>query len=182
MRKKIAIIIVALVAVIVAVGVYFAIRAALQSSRGSGVQEPGGILPPVATGTLPNQATTATSSFPAGNTFQIGTGQGVITVNNFYKTDAYITEDQQTVVLVENDNYTIVYNRDDSGFIIAFLSMQNSSLQALRAAAEADFLSQLGVSESDACKLNVDESVTDKTSADYGSAMGLSFCENPSAQ
>jgi hypothetical protein len=182
MRKKITIIIIALVVVIAGVGIYLVIRAALQGSQGGGAQEPGGVLPPVATGTLPNQASTATSSFPAGDAFQIGTGQGVVTVNNFYKTDAYITEDQQTVVLVENDNYTIVYNRDDSGFIIVFLFMRSSSLQALRTAAEADFLNQLGVSESDACKLNVDEKVTDKTSADYGSAMGLSFCENPSGQ
>ena len=181
MKNKFIILAITLVVVFVGIGIYFVLRNAWQNNNQGVTQGTGGNLPPVATGTLPNQASTATSSFPTGSMFQIGTGQGVVTVKNFYNTDAYITEDQQTVVLVENNNYSIVYNRGDSGFIIDFVSVPDS-LQTERTAAEADFLAQLGVSQADACKLNVDEHVTDKTSPDYGSAMGLSFCNSAPTQ
>ena len=177
MRNKFIILVIALVVVVAAVGIYLAVRNALQNSG----QGTGGNLPPVVTSTLPDQASTSTTSHPTGSTFQIGTGQGVVTVKNFYDTDAYITADQQTVVLVQNDNYNIVYNRGDSGFIIVFLTV-SGSLQDEQAAAEADFLAQLGVSNADACKLNVDEHVIDKTSVDYGDAMGLSFCTGSPGQ
>jgi len=105
--------------------------------------------------------------------FIIHTKQGDVAVLDFRKHAAYVTGDQQEVVLAENDNYTIVYNRDDSGFIIGLLS---GSLPETRAAAEAAFLSQLGVSENDACRLTVDERVLDKSSPYNGELIGLSFC------
>src|ERR1700722_10963555 len=102
MRNKFIILVIALILVVAAVGIYIAVRNALQSG-GQGAQGTGGNLPSVVTSTLPNQASTSTTSFPSGSTFQIGTDQGTVTVKNFYDTDAYITEDEQTVVLVEND-------------------------------------------------------------------------------
>jgi hypothetical protein len=181
MRNKFIILVIALIVVVVGVGIYLAVRNALQNGGSGGTQGTGGNLSPVVTSTLPDQASTSTTSYPTGSTFQIGTGQGVVMVKNFYNTDAYITADQQTVVLVQNDDYNIVYNRGDSGFIIVFRTV-SGSLQKEQAAAEADFLAQLGVSNADACKLNVDEHVIDKTSADYGDAMGLSFCTGSPAQ
>jgi hypothetical protein len=168
MGKKILIVVVVVIVLVLAGAVYFI----LTSGSSRGVQGTVGALPPIATGTT---NLISTSSFPSGDTFQIGTSQGVVTVKNIYKSNDYITQDQQTVVLVENDTYTTVYNRDDSGFIIALLSVPGS-LQTARDAAEANFLSQLGISESDACKLAVDERVLDKSSPYDGELMGLSFC------
>jgi len=160
-----------IVAAILGVGIFFALRGAISGSNQAGGGT--GTLPPVATGTSP--IANGTSSFPTGTTFQIGTDQGGVTVNNFYTTMDYITKDNETVVLAENDTFTIDYDRNDSGFIIALISVPGS-LQDARTAAETVFLQQLGVSQSDACKLNVDERVIDKTSPYDGQLMGLSFC------
>jgi len=165
MARKTIITIAIIAIILLTIVIYFVLReTSPTTSPGGGSQGTSGSLPLVATGT---------ASFPSGTTFNIGTSQGSVTVNNFYKTNAYITQDQQTVVLVENTNYTIVYNRDDSGFVIGLLS---GSLQETRDAAETAFLSQLGISKSEACKLTVDERVLDKASPYDGQLMGLSFC------
>lgn len=178
MKKKIIIVAVAVVVILAAWIVY----AVWNSYRSGGTVTPSGGAFPVATTTIPAEssssvaAPTSTSVVPPGTSFQIGTSQGTVTVHNFYKTAAYITQDQQTVALVENDTYLIDYNRDDSGFIIDFLSLSGSSLQTVRAQAEAAFLNQLGISQSDACKLTVNERVLDQNSPYDGQLMGLSFC------
>jgi hypothetical protein len=170
MRKNIIIASIIIIVIVLGVAAYFVLRGA-SSPNGTpvGNQGTGGNLPPVST---------SSASFPSGTTFQIGTSQGSVTVNNFYKTEDYITQDQETVVLVENDNYTIVYNRDDSGFIIAILV----DAPGVRSAAESAFLSQLGISQSDACKLTVNERILDTSSPDDGELMGLSFCGNGAFQ
>jgi hypothetical protein len=174
MKKRNIILIALIIVVVIVVGVvYFVLRGASPSITSTNTT---GNLPPVAT---PSSTVldNGTSSFPTGSTFQIGTPQGVITVNNFYKTMAYITTDNENVVLAETDDYNVDYVRAGSSFIIA-LTAVTSSLQDVRNAAEAAFMGQLGVSESDACKLNVDEGVTDKTSQYYGDSLGLSFCSS----
>ena len=175
MKRNIIIISAIIIVLILAIIAYFVFFASSPSSNQNNGSQGSG-----STGGLPSVGT-STASFPSGSTFDIGTSQGTVTVNNFYKTDAYITQDQQTVVLSENDNYTIVYNRDDSGFIIALLSV-SGSLQGARNTAETAFLSQLGITESDACKLNVNERVLDQSSPDDGELMGLSFCSNGAFQ
>lgn len=181
MKKKL-IILLAVILVAIAIVTYFVFRNVSQT--GNQGLEAGGTLPPIATGTG-SSVSVSSSSFPSGNTFQIGTNQGAVTIKNFYNSPDYITQDNETVVLTENNTYTIIYNRDDSGFIIGLLSVTGSdSLQATRAAAEADFLNKLGVSQGDACKLTVDERILDKNSPDDGNLIGLSFCpgSTPSAQ
>lgn len=179
MKKSLIVSLVIVIVAIVAVIVYFVVRGA---SSGSGAASSGtGTLPPAATGTTSPAPGNGTSSFPTGATFQIGTSQGSVTVNNFYNTMDYITEDDETVVLVENDDYSISYYRPDSGFIIVFTSIPGS-FQAEQAVAESDFLSQLGISQSDACKLSVNERVIDTTSPYDGQLMGLSFCPPISPQ
>lgn len=172
MRKKIFIVIAIMVLAALAAVLY-----AFWRTRGNSTATQGGTgtLPPVVTGTPATNSSTL-GAFPSGPTFQIQTSQGAVTVNNFYQTKDYITQDQETVVLTESDTSTIVYDRGDSGFIIAILALDGSSLQAARTAVETDFLNQLGISQSDACKLNVNERVLDKTSPYDGVLMGLSFC------
>ncbi len=168
MNRKIIIIFIVAAILILALIAYFALRGTPMNS-GTGT---GGNLPPIATGTTSFNGS-STASIPSGSTFEIGTSKGTVTVNNFYKTMDYITHDQQTVVLAENEAYTVVYNRSDSGFIIGILA---EPLQAARDAAEAAFLNQLEVSKSDACNLTVDERVLDTNSPYDGELIGLSFC------
>lgn len=180
MRKKV-IIISVIVAVIVVGWIAYVVLSARQ-----------GTPPQTSGGSLPSSVTTATttgsgevvvsSTPPAGTTLQIGTPQGTVTTKNFYTTAAYITQDQETVVLSESDAYTIDYDRNSSSFVIALLSLSGTTLDALRTTAEQAFLAQLGISKSDACKLAVDERVLDKTSAYDGELMGLSFCASGISQ
>ncbi len=161
MKRTFSIALIIIFIIALAVGAYFLLRGN-SASPSAGTTEN---LPPVATST--------TSPFPTGNTFSINTSEGGVTVKNFYNTKAYATQDQQTVVLAQNDSYTIDYYRADSSFGIGLLS---GPFQATRNAAESVFLSQLGVSKSDACKLTVDETVLDKSSQYNGELIGLSFC------
>jgi hypothetical protein len=104
----------------------------------------------------------------------LGTDQGSVVTNNFYKSASYITQDQQTVVIGQTPMYDINYNVSDSSFIISILSLPfNTSQQA----AEAAFLSSLGISQQDACKLKVYEGVPAYVSDQYiGESFPLSFC------
>ena len=119
---------------------------------------------------------TSSSQGNGSSTIAIGTDQGTVTVNNFYNTAAYTTQDGQTVVLQNQADYQIVYNVADSSFIISILA---PPLEANRQAAEAAFLAQLGVSQADACKLKVSEGVPIGVSDQYpGVNFPLSFCGN----
>ncbi len=169
MKKGVIVLVVLVIVAILAGTIYFVLRGNSPSNTSTGTT---GMLPPVATSSAVDNGT---SSFPTGSTFQIGTAQGAVTVSNFYKTMNRITEDNETVVLGESGSYSIVYNRDDSSFIID-LTWVPGSLQDARDAAEAVFLNQVGVSKSDACKLNVGGGVVDKESQYYGDSFGLSFC------
>lgn len=167
MKKTILIIIIVVVVVLIATALIF-FRGNAPGPAGTPVAtSTGGGLPAVSPGATPAGA-------PTGATFTIGTPQGSVIVNNFYKSADYITQDQQAVVLTQTFTYTIVYNISDSGFIISLLS---TPLQAARTAAETAFLSDLGISQADACKLTVEEGVPISVSDQYpGVNLGLSFC------
>lgn len=109
---------------------------------------------------------------PRGDYLEIKTASGDVRVKNFYKTDKYVTQDHETVVLAENENYSISYYAGDEGFIITLFSADTA---AARTAAESELLDQLGVSRDDALKLNVNERILNKNSPDDGKLMGLSF-------
>jgi hypothetical protein len=118
-------------------------------------------------------------NIPAGNTIAIGTSQGSVTTNNFYKSADYIAQDQQMVVIRQSSTYIIVYNVSNSSFTV---TIQSVPLEAVRQTAEAAFLNSLGISQQDACKLNVYESVLANVSDKYvGKSLPLSFCGNPTA-
>jgi hypothetical protein len=98
-------------------------------------------------------------------------------MNNFYQTAQTITQDQQAVIIENSGDYAITYNVPDSSFAIAILS---TPLEAARQAAESAFLSELGISKQDACKLTVYEGVPIGVSDEYpGESFPLSFCGGP---
>jgi hypothetical protein len=123
-------------------------------------------------GTLP--AASSTVSSPSGSTITIGTSQGSVAMNNFYKSPDYIAQDQQAVVIRQTATSTIIYNISDSSF---WVGVNGTPFSDLRNAAEKYFLTTLGISEGDACKLNVTEGVIySANNPDYGKSFPLSFC------
>ena len=68
----------------------------------------------------------------------------------------------------ETDSYTISYNRETGKFLIDIFG---GSSAAIRSQAENDLLDILGISQSDACKLDVKV-----FAAGQESAGNLSFC------
>ncbi len=188
MRKLFIIVIVAIAVILVAAGIYLSLRGVRPNASGGSASSTGSLFPsltPNSGGSAPATpsgtsvaVSTSTAAFPTGSTFQIGTAQGVVTVKNFYKTAAYITQDNETVAIVQQNDYAIGYYRPDSSFTIVFNSVPSGSFASLRATAEQAFLAALGISQADACKLTVSESVVDKTSPYIGQAFGLSFCYN----
>jgi hypothetical protein len=169
--KKIIIIVISIVVVIlVALGIFLIVKQ--NGSNGTG---------DITTGTLPPNSTSTPQppiAAPTSTMIVIGTNQGTVSVSNFYKSAAYITQDKQTVVLQQDSRYDIEYNVGDSSFGIAILS---EPLEAVREAAEAALLSKLGISKQDACKLTVYEGVPASVSDKYvGQSFSLSFCGAPS--
>lgn len=127
-------------------------------------------------GTLPSSAT-STPMVSTSTTITLGTSEGSVTVNNFYQNAQTITQDGQAVIIQNSGEYVITYNVPDSSFAIAILS---TPLEAARQAAESAFLSALGISKEDACKLTVYEGVPISVSDEYpGESFPLSFCGGP---
>lgn len=166
MNKRIIIVgIIVLVVVIATVVVLF-----VQRNSSTGGSGGGG----VSTGTLPPPITAVTSTPPTGNTITLGTSNGSVVVNNFYKTAAFITQDGQTVAIAQTSTYSIAYNVLYSSFVITILA---PPLEANREAAEHVFLNALGISEQDACSLDIYEGVPASVSdQDSGRPYALSFC------
>ena len=117
---------------------------------------------------------TSSISIPSGDTIAIGTSKGVVTMNNFYNSAAYIDQDERTVVIQQTSTYGIFYSISDSSFTIIIFEMP---FEAARQMAEVSFLTTLGISKSDACKLNIIIGAPysiDSSSADHN--LGMSFC------
>jgi hypothetical protein len=118
-------------------------------------------------------------AIPAGDTITIGTPQGIVTMNNFYKSADYIAQDQQVVVVQQTSTFGIFYNVSNSSFVITIFG---PSFAAPRPAAETAFLTQLGISRADACKLKVVEDTGDDTNnPDAGKSFPLNFCTSSSS-
>lgn len=114
------------------------------------------------------------TNVPAGSTVTIGTSQGSVMVNNFYKNADYIAQDQNAVVIQQTVNYGIFYNILNSGFTITIFS---APFDAVRQTAEVAFLSSLNISQQDACKLSVYENASGNIANEYaGQSFPLSFC------
>ena len=109
---------------------------------------------------------------PQGTFLTIGTSKGNVQVNNFYTTNPPINSDGD-IILGTTSDYTIVYTVPDSSFSIQI----SGSFDATRPNAENAFLSVLGISQADACKLKVTEGVPYSTTNPLsGKSFSLSFC------
>jgi len=116
-------------------------------------------------------------TIPAGDTVNIVTAQGSLTVNNFYKKAEKIIE--TAVYLKNSPNYAIIYGSDSNQFLISLYATDASQANLYRSQAESEFINILGISKADACKLNMDVEVANS----YDQALsntnyGLSFCPN----
>lgn len=117
-----------------------------------------------------------TTSTPSGATFQIGTAQGAVTVNNFYNANPPVDTSQYMVIKI-TQNYLIDYDPTDSSFWIGVSGMPFTAWQST---AEQDLLATLGVSQSDACKLDVVEGVIySANNPDDGMSFPMSACGTP---
>lgn len=101
-------------------------------------------------------------------------GKNVV-ANNVYK-NPIESLSNNAVAFVENEESHISFYPKNQGFLITII---DSNIEKARQKAESDFLSSLGITKEDACKLNVDLGmpawVNDKAA---GRNYGLSFCPN----
>ena len=105
---------------------------------------------------------------------EVGTPKGVVTVNNFYK-KALSQEDTTVLIFKEGNKYSFSYDTYDSSFWINILDQNETD--EVRRIAEAEFLKILGISQEDACKLNVALTIPVGPSPGLPSRdLGLSFC------
>lgn len=94
-------------------------------------------------------------------------------MNNFYKTAKEVNSERD--VLVQKDNrFDVTYISSGGNFIIGILQ---EPIEENRLVAERAFLSGLGISEAQACRLTVWVGVPREVSEAYsGRNLGLSFC------
>jgi hypothetical protein len=170
--KKIIIIVGALVVIAVIVFIFFFVF-----MKGGVVTPPPGS---GSTGNLPPVATTTLSEHPTGPTFQMGTSAGSVTVNNFYNDPTQVSQDRTSILIAQSSTYNITYYAPDSSFNIGILK---GPVPEARTAAEAAFLTALGISKADACKLNVTIGVPYDVDPSYADRnLGLSFCSGGAFQ
>ena len=105
---------------------------------------------------------------------QIPTQSGSVVTNNFQNTAAY--RFSTVTVLESQPNYAIVFYPKTNSFQI---TLTETPIQTARNQAEQVFLKDLGVSTTDACKLNVVLDVPYAADPNLSAAnYGLSFCPN----
>ncbi len=129
---------------------------------------------PVATGTLPGVTLAPEAAFPTSTTVLIGTPKGSVEVRNFYKDFVSRSYDKTSITVAATTSYSISYYAPDGSFSI---SIDRPPFVAVRAAAETAFITNLGISRSDACKLKVSVGTSLSVDPNYaGKNLGLSFC------
>lgn len=80
------------------------------------------------------------------------------------------------VLFAETPKYQLVYLQNFNQFIVSILS---SPFETIKKEAEIEFLHRLGITENEACKLNVSVTTPYFANPDYsGKNWPLSFCEN----
>ena len=144
---------------VIAIGVFALFKLGIigGTNTNSNLDQTTGQLPAVSTSSAQTAqnltpAVTQLPTAPQGATFQMGTSQGTVTVNNFYKMP--LVMDDEFLILNTSTAYQINYDTETSQFYIAFPAAPSADL---RTQAETAFRSLLGVSSDDACKLNVAE-------------------------
>lgn len=164
--KKILIILIVLAVIAIGFFVWFSLKGSPPAQNGSNNVVTAGNLPAV------SAPVAASSTVPAGDTIAIGTAQGTVTVNNFYKN--IVGWQEEYAIFERSSAYDLLYDTGDSSFVV---SIKSGVLAQVEPQAEQAFLSALDISESDACKLavviGIDPSV-DPSLANQ--ALPLSFC------
>jgi hypothetical protein len=109
-------------------------------------------------------------------TFVIETTEGSVLIKNFYKNPVAILPGIG-LVLTTTFDYDIHFMFSDNSFTITIF---NPPIVEVRRQAEEELLNILGVSEQDACKLNVHLGVHRSADSDLGGGAdyGLSFCSS----
>lgn len=121
------------------------------------------------------RASQVLSDMPTGTMLAIGTPKGTVSVNNFYRSDPFTTDGGETVILASTTDYVVTYDTLDSSF---WVGIDPDRLDAVRPAAQDALLSLLGVSSTDACKLNVSVGSFYRASSSLnGRSLPLSFCQ-----
>ena len=109
-------------------------------------------------------------------TLMINTPSGQVEINDVLLNPEKVLSGGWGVVVKRTSQYSMVYYEADQGFVI---SIEDTDVEAARTAVESVFLTTLGISESDACKLNVSLSVPRDINFDLaGKNYRLSFCPN----
>lgn len=157
---KFSYIVIAIVVVVLGFGGYLLLRSSklanpnLGGEQAAGPQRPT-IVTPLDPETIPN-----------GEKIVLGTARGSVAVNNFYKiAQGY---DGAALVIRNTPEYQIIYAGEDSAFGIY---ITGASFESQRLIAESDFLATLGISQEQACSLNVSEG-----GVSLGANFLLSFC------
>ena len=102
------------------------------------------------------------------------TTQGSLQVNDYTQHPVETTND--AIVIEENNDYKIVSYKLDSSFLINLLS---KPVKNARARAERAFVSNLNITQQQACTLNVSVKTPFSVDPAYaGLELGMSFCNN----
>jgi hypothetical protein len=117
-------------------------------------------------------AGSSTAAIPSGDTITIGTSQGGVTMNNFYKIGTDF--DSSEIIVTSTPQFEIDYVEDGNVFQVVVLQEPIADADK---AGEAALLSILGIGKEDVCKLNASVVVPyniDQTLG--GKTYGLSLC------
>lgn len=110
---------------------------------------------------------------PEGEMIEIGTPKGAVRVKNFYPEKSDLDE-SGSIRIASGDGYFISYDTVASRFWIA---VTGATFASVRSRAETDFVSRLGISQNDACNLDVSVGVPWSAANPLsGVDLPLSFC------
>lgn len=183
MKKIIIIVVIVIALVALSVGLYFAFSSKNNTNNSPSANGTTGTLPTVAanttnTSTLADytaQASDVYGSLPTGTYLKLGTPKGIVQVNNFYLSNPPVVEGG-ILVIKQTQNYFISYDPTEGSF---WLGITGSPFSTWQQAAEQDFLSTLGISATNACKLSVTSGVVySPGNALDGESVPLSICGN----
>ncbi len=113
---------------------------------------------------------------PIGSVISIpGSNGSSVLTRNFFSIAVKTIE--TAVYIKDNPSYSIIYYSNSGQFAIVLYATSSSQAELFRTQAESDFLSTLGVSQSEACELSVSEEFPSSYDPDLSNASyGLSFC------
>jgi len=108
----------------------------------------------------------------------IPTEKSNIPVNNYYKDTSSTILSEKDVLMETNENFDILaYNYNNKKSFLIYLK-NAAALVTSRKNAEDSFLKKLGITEEQACLLDVSLTVSNTIEESAAKNYGLSFCSN----